>query len=95
MKVKFEEDRFGRFPLAFTGYKSLSEIHDYLFNNYQGYHFCILFDETKDEWEPYGKTLVYFSDEALFGIAVVALPAGIITAGYMDEIGKKTSEEEE
>lgn len=25
---------------------------------------------------------------AIFGIAIVALPAGIITAGYMDEINK-------
>lgn len=25
---------------------------------------------------------------SLFGIAIVALPAGIITAGYMDEINK-------
>ena len=26
---------------------------------------------------------------SLFGIAIVALPAGIITAGYMDEINKE------
>ena len=26
---------------------------------------------------------------SIFGIAIVALPAGIITAGYMDEISKK------
>lgn len=38
-----------------------------------------------------GKIITMIS--ALFGIAVVALPAGIITAGYMDEIDKKTSEE--
>ena len=25
---------------------------------------------------------------SIFGIAIVALPAGIITAGYMDELGK-------
>ena len=26
---------------------------------------------------------------SLFGIAIVALPAGIITAGYMDELQNK------
>ena len=26
---------------------------------------------------------------SIFGIAIVALPAGIITAGYMDELSKK------
>ena len=29
------------------------------------------------------------------GIAIVALPAGIITAGYMEEIRKKDSDENE
>ena len=32
---------------------------------------------------------------SLFGIAVVALPAGIITAGYMQEIQKKDEEQQE
>ena len=31
---------------------------------------------------------------SIFGIAIVALPAGIITAGYMNEIGKSQNEEE-
>lgn len=31
-----------------------------------------------------GKVITMIS--ALFGIAIVALPAGIVTAGYMDEI---------
>jgi voltage-gated potassium channel len=31
---------------------------------------------------------------AIFGIAIVALPAGIITAGYMNEISEKTSRPE-
>lgn len=34
----------------------------------------------------FGKLLTMIS--SLFGIAIVALPAGIITAGYMDEINK-------
>lgn len=29
---------------------------------------------------------------SIFGIAIVALPAGIITAGYMTEIGKEKSD---
>lgn len=29
---------------------------------------------------------------SLFGIAIVAMPAGIVTAGYMEEIGKEGSE---
>ena len=34
-----------------------------------------------------GKVITMIS--SLFGIAIVALPAGIITAGYMEEIGQK------
>lgn len=37
-----------------------------------------------------GKVITMVS--ALFGIAIVALPAGIITAGYMDELGKDKKE---
>lgn len=37
-----------------------------------------------------GKVITMIS--AVFGIAIVALPAGIITAGYMDEIGKNKEE---
>lgn len=32
---------------------------------------------------------------SLFGIAIVALPAGIITAGYMNELSRKQDEEKE
>ena len=32
---------------------------------------------------------------SVFGIAIVALPAGIITAGYMTELSKKQAEEQE
>ena len=31
---------------------------------------------------------------SVFGIAIVALPAGIITAGYMDELNKISGEED-
>jgi voltage-gated potassium channel len=41
-----------------------------------------------------GKIITMIS--SVFGIAIVALPAGIITAGYMDEIKmKKKAEKEE
>ena len=30
---------------------------------------------------------------SIFGIAIVALPAGIITAGYMDELSEEKKEE--
>lgn len=64
------EDNKGRYPLVFKGYKNLQEVHDYLWNNFQGYHFCVIFDVTKDEYEPFEKALyVYFSDEALLEIA--------------------------
>lgn len=39
-----------------------------------------------------GRLITMFS--SIFGIAVVALPAGIITAGYMSEIQKETEEDE-
>jgi hypothetical protein len=32
---------------------------------------------------------------SVFGIAAGGLPAGIITAGYMDETGRKESEEKD
>lgn len=62
-----------RSPLIFTGYKNLAEVYDYLFSHYQGYHFTIILDVTKDEYEPLPKELkVYFSDEVLAEIAAYA-----------------------
>ena len=40
-----------------------------------------------------GRIITMFS--SVFGIAIVALPAGIITAGYMSEIEKTNEQEEE
>lgn len=40
-----------------------------------------------------GKTITMIS--SIFGIAIVALPAGIITAGYMDEVNKRNNKESE
>jgi len=40
-----------------------------------------------------GRTVTMVS--SIFGIAIVALPAGIITAGYMNEINKKNSDSED
>jgi voltage-gated potassium channel len=39
-----------------------------------------------------GKVITMIS--ALFGIAVVALPAGIVTAGYMDELEQNRDEDD-
>ncbi len=39
---------------------------------------------------PIGRAITMFS--SFFGIAIVALPAGIITAGYMEEVTKKARE---
>lgn len=41
----------------------------------------------------FGRTVTMVS--SIFGIAIVALPAGIITAGYMKEIDKAKHDEEE
>lgn len=63
-------DSRGKHPLVFENVKSLEELHQWLFNHYNGYHFTIMFDETKDLYEEYGKRVyVYFSDEALEEIA--------------------------
>ena len=59
-----KEDRFGRYPIIFKG-ATLKDIHDWLYKHYWGYKFAIIFDETKDEWEPWRETYVYFLDEAL------------------------------
>ena len=40
-----------------------------------------------------GKIITMIS--ALFGVAIVALPAGIITAGYMEELGKTDGEQDQ
>lgn len=65
MKVKEGiEDKFGRYPLRVTGLKSLSELHEYLWHNYNGFKFAIIFDEMNDEWEEWNKEVkVYFLDE--------------------------------
>lgn len=40
-----------------------------------------------------GKTITMIS--SVLGVAIVALPAGIVTAGYMSEINKESQDEEE
>lgn len=60
------QDRYGKYPIVFKGAKNLREVHDYLWRHYNGYKFAIIFDETKDEYEDYGTSiLVYFLDEIL------------------------------
>ena len=64
------EDKYGICPLVFAGYKSLAEIHDYLWTHYQGYRFVIMLDESGDEYVPYGpRALVYFADTVLDELA--------------------------
>ena len=63
-------DRFGNYPLRFSGYKNMEEVHDWLYRHYNGYHFVIILDETKDEYEPFGKELyVYFTDTVIDELA--------------------------
>ena len=66
MKVIDEgsSDRFGKFPIIFKN-ASIAQIHEWLFNHYQGYKFAIVFDETKDEYEEYDGAYVYFLDTIL------------------------------
>jgi voltage-gated potassium channel len=40
-----------------------------------------------------GKTLSIIS--SMLGIGIIALPSGIITAGYMQELNRRLKEEEE
>lgn len=74
MKVNTEyQDRYGRYPMHVTGMKNLKELHEYLFNNYQGFKFAIVFDETHDEFEELEPgILVYFLDEIAEEVAAYA-----------------------
>lgn len=71
MKIKTDiPDRYGRYPLRVSGMKSLKELHEYLWHNYQGYKFAIVFDESKDEFEELEPgVLVYFLDEIVEEVA--------------------------
>lgn len=63
-------DKHGEHPLRFTGYRNIGEVHEWLYQHYAGYHFVIILDETKDEFEPFGKELlVYFTDTVLEELA--------------------------
>lgn len=63
-------DKYGNYPLRFSGYKSIKEVHDWLYHHYNGYHFVIILDETKDEYEPLDKDLlVYFTDTVIEELA--------------------------
>lgn len=67
MKVIEEtQDRFGKYPIIFKGRNiKLEDIHQWLFEHYQGYKFAIVIDETVDEFEEqFTKSVyVYFLDE--------------------------------
>ena len=59
-------DRFGKSPIIFKGRNiKLEDIHQWLFEHYQGYKFAIVIDETVDEYEEqFTKSVyVYFLDE--------------------------------
>jgi len=57
-------DRFGNYPIIFKSCTP-KQIHEWLFDHYQGYKFAIVFDETKDEYEEMGEYFVYFLDGIL------------------------------
>ena len=60
-----KQDRFGNLPLIFRGKDvTFEKINNYLWENFQGYKFAIIFDETGDEYEEFSKEVyVYFLDE--------------------------------
>ena len=57
-------DNHGKPCIVFKNVR-ISEIHEWLWNNYQDYKFCIIFDETKDEYEEMKEAYVYFLDGVL------------------------------
>lgn len=70
MKVNETEnlDRFGIYPCCRVSGKDANpqNIQEWLYRNYEGYKFTIIFDCTKDEWEePDKETPVYFLDSIL------------------------------
>lgn len=70
MKVNETEkpDRYGEYPCCRVSGKDANpqNIHEWLYRNYDGYKFAIIFDCTKDEWEELDKeTPVYFLDAIL------------------------------
>lgn len=63
--IECKEDNRGNYPIWFKG-GSLKGIHEWLFHHYNGYKFCIIFDETHDEFEEFDNPVpVYFLDDAL------------------------------
>lgn len=58
-------DRFGRDYTAFSGYKSIDDVYQWLYlNGYSGYKFGIVIDCTPEEMhDPDRKLYVYFLDE--------------------------------
>ena len=58
------QDRFGKYPVIFKN-ASIKQIHEYLFNHYNGYKFALIFDETHDMYEEMNEAYVYFLDEVL------------------------------
>lgn len=61
--VMDKKDRYGRYPIWFSSC-NLSDIHDWLWENYQGYKFAIIIDTMVDEYAPIEKPVpVYFLDE--------------------------------
>lgn len=72
MKVIVDkQDRCGRYPIIFKN-ATIGQIHEYLFNNYNGYKFGMVFDETHDEFEEINAVYVYFLDELLDEAAAYA-----------------------
>jgi len=70
MKISEKEtmDRYGVYPCCWVSGKDATpqNLHEWLFNHYQGYKFMVMFDCTKDEFEePDKETPVYFLDTVL------------------------------
>ena len=67
MTVKEDNtDRVGRTYMIFSGVRCIDEVYLWLNQHYSGYKFGIVFDCTKDEFEPPDKKVyVYFLDELM------------------------------
>ena len=60
------QDRYGRYPvLTCSKSTKLGDIHDKLWSMFpgEGYKFCIVFDESKDEYQDMNELDVLFLDE--------------------------------
>ena len=64
MKIKEEErqDKYGEYPACWVKSADLTRLQEWLFNNFNGYKFAVVFDCMKDEYEEAKEMPVYFLD---------------------------------